>query len=441
MAATFELFRDAAEEFRWRLRHENGQMIAGPGQSYTTKENAINGIDSVKENAPGAPVEDQTVPATAAGEATILPSAGPDQPSSATFELYEDTAEEFRWRLRHDNGQLIAEPGQGYTTKENAINGIDSVKENASAAPVEDQTAPGGPQESPAATFELFRDAAEEFRWRLRHENGQILAGPGQSYTTKENAINGVDSVKENAPGAPVEDQTVPATAAGEATILPSAGPDQPSSATFELYEDTAEEFRWRLRHDNGQLIAEPGQGYTTKENAVNGIESVKRNAARAPVEDQTALRPPESGPEPGEEVSPGPTGPKGDKGDTGDTGPQGPQGDPGPAGPIGPKGDKGDTGPQGPQGDPGLTGPIGPAAPVERGGKRALRFYVNALTAILAAIFVLPVGIEVTALLTDSDGERFLVLGASIAVFAMLLIRVVWSAMEFFGSEPASDS
>jgi len=266
----------------------------------------------------------------------------------------------------------------------------------------------------------LFRDAAEEFRWRLRHENGQILAGPGQSYTTKENAINGIDSVKENAPGAPVQDQTVPATAAGEATILPSAGPDQPSSATFELYEDTAEEFRWRLRHDNGQLIAEPGQGYSSKANAVNGIESVKRNVARAPVDDQTALRPPESGPEPGEEVSPGPTGPKGDKGDTGDTG---------------------DTGPQGPQGDPGPAGPIGPPAPVERGGKRALRFYVNALTTILAAIFVLPVGIEVTALLTDSDGERFLVLVASIAVFATLLIRVVWSAMEFFGSEPASDS
>ena len=194
----------------------------------------------------------------------------------------------------------------------------------------------------------------------------------------------------------------------------------------------------------------------------------MKRNAARAPVEDQTALRPPESGPEPGEEVSPGPTGPKGDKGDTGpqgrqgdpgpagpigpkgDKGDTGPQGDPGPAGPIGPKGDKGDTGPQGdpgpagpigPKGDKGDTGPIGPAAPVERGGKRALRFYVNALTTILAAIFVLPVGIEVTALLTDSDGERFLVLGASIAVFAMLLARVVWSAMEFFGSEPASDS
>ena len=60
MAATFELYKDRAEEYRWRLRHENGNIIADSGEGYTTKTNAINGIDSVKENAPTAPIEDQT---------------------------------------------------------------------------------------------------------------------------------------------------------------------------------------------------------------------------------------------------------------------------------------------------------------------------------------------------------------------------------------------
>ena len=60
MAATFELYQDRAGEFRWRLRHENGQIIADSGEGYTTKANAINGIESVKENAPDAPIEDQT---------------------------------------------------------------------------------------------------------------------------------------------------------------------------------------------------------------------------------------------------------------------------------------------------------------------------------------------------------------------------------------------
>lgn len=59
MAATFELYKDRAGEYRWRLRHENGNIIADSGEGYTTKANAENGIDSVKENAPSAPVEDQ----------------------------------------------------------------------------------------------------------------------------------------------------------------------------------------------------------------------------------------------------------------------------------------------------------------------------------------------------------------------------------------------
>ena len=60
MAATFELYLDRAGEFRWRLMHQNGQLIADSGEGYTTKANAINGINSVKENVPTASIDDQT---------------------------------------------------------------------------------------------------------------------------------------------------------------------------------------------------------------------------------------------------------------------------------------------------------------------------------------------------------------------------------------------
>ena len=59
------------------------------------------------------------------------------------------------------------------------------------------------------------------------------------------------------------------------------------SRATFELYQDNAEEWRWRLRHRNGNIIADGGEGYSTKANAKNGIESVKKNALGANVEEQ----------------------------------------------------------------------------------------------------------------------------------------------------------
>jgi len=60
MAATFELFQDRAGEYRWRLRHDNGNIIADSGEGYSSKAGAENGIQSVKENAPSAPIEDQT---------------------------------------------------------------------------------------------------------------------------------------------------------------------------------------------------------------------------------------------------------------------------------------------------------------------------------------------------------------------------------------------
>ncbi|MBN1693275.1 MAG: YegP family protein [Dehalococcoidales bacterium] len=60
MAATFELYEDKGGEYRWRLRHQNGQIIADSGEGYVNKEDAKNGIQSVKENAPDALIVDQT---------------------------------------------------------------------------------------------------------------------------------------------------------------------------------------------------------------------------------------------------------------------------------------------------------------------------------------------------------------------------------------------
>ena len=56
------------------------------------------------------------------------------------------------------------------------------------------------------------------------------------------------------------------------------------SKATFEVYRDAAGEFRWRLVHNNGNIIADGGEGYATRQKARQGIRSVKRNAPDAAV-------------------------------------------------------------------------------------------------------------------------------------------------------------
>ncbi len=60
VAAKFEIDKDVAGEFRFKLVAVNGETIA-VSEGYTTKESAMTGIDSVKNNAADAVIEDKTV--------------------------------------------------------------------------------------------------------------------------------------------------------------------------------------------------------------------------------------------------------------------------------------------------------------------------------------------------------------------------------------------
>jgi uncharacterized protein YegP (UPF0339 family) len=59
MAGKYELYRDAAGKYRFRLKASNGQVIA-VGEAYETKASAVKGIESVQKNAATTTVDDQT---------------------------------------------------------------------------------------------------------------------------------------------------------------------------------------------------------------------------------------------------------------------------------------------------------------------------------------------------------------------------------------------
>jgi uncharacterized protein YegP (UPF0339 family) len=55
---------------------------------------------------------------------------------------------------------------------------------------------------------------------------------------------------------------------------------------TFELYKDKANEWRWRLRHRNGNIMADSGEGYVRKTDAKNAVETVREHAGNAKTEE-----------------------------------------------------------------------------------------------------------------------------------------------------------
>ncbi len=107
----------------------------------------------------------------------------------------------FKFVLKAGNGEVIA-VSQIYSAEDSCLNGIESVRKNAAVAAVENQTAEGYAEEK-NPKFEVYKDKAGEFRFRLKATNGQIIA-TGEGYTRLASCMNGIESIKKNAPDAEV---------------------------------------------------------------------------------------------------------------------------------------------------------------------------------------------------------------------------------------------
>src|ERR1700752_848633 len=63
--------------------------------------------------------------------------------SAATFEMYKDKSDEFRFRLKDADDELLASSGKGYKTKAECQKVIDAIKKNATTEKVDDKSGKG----------------------------------------------------------------------------------------------------------------------------------------------------------------------------------------------------------------------------------------------------------------------------------------------------------
>lgn len=286
---TFEVFRDPTEEHRWRLRHEEGTIVGASSEGYTSKQEARKDLERARKNIPGAGIQEITSPEDAA---------------QASFEVYEDNAGQWRWRLRHDNGNIIADSGEGYADRSGVDDAVERVRSYADIA--DTLTLDDG-------AFDLYEDEAGEWRWRLLARNGRIIADSGEGYSTRSNGQRAIESVRDiDAHDFEVyeddEGRYRWRLLAGNNEIIADSGQGYSDergakdavervkeaapiadtltmeTGAFEMFEDAANEWRWRLLAPNGEIIADSGEGYSSQSKARQGLRSVHRNAPRAPV-------------------------------------------------------------------------------------------------------------------------------------------------------------
>ena len=118
----------------------------------------------------------------------------------------------------------------------------------------------------------ILRQTASGYKFDLTAGNGQVILS-SEVYATRSAAVKGIASIRTNAPRARVENQTEEGY-----TSLPHP--------KFELYQDRAGQYRFRLKATNGKIIA-TSEGYATKAACENGMESVRKNAPDAETEEE----------------------------------------------------------------------------------------------------------------------------------------------------------
>jgi uncharacterized protein YegP (UPF0339 family) len=106
---------------------------------------------------------------------------------SSQFQLFQDSAGEWRWRLLAENGKSIAAASEGYAAKAGAVNGIDVVRHM-------------------RGHTEVYQDKAGEWRWRLTHANGNVIATGGEGYVARSDCEYGLSLTAKLAAEAPVRE-------------------------------------------------------------------------------------------------------------------------------------------------------------------------------------------------------------------------------------------
>jgi len=126
-----------------------------------------------------------------------------------------------------------------------------------------------------AAKYQVYKDIAGKFRFRLRAENNKIVA-VSEAYEQHAGCLNGVKSVQKNC-NVNIEDLTV------EGKRIPNP--------KYQVFTDTASKYRFHLIASNGEIIAK-SESYEAKDGCMNGIRAVQASC-NADIEDLAVTKKP----------------------------------------------------------------------------------------------------------------------------------------------------
>jgi uncharacterized protein YegP (UPF0339 family) len=116
MNKKYQVYKDVAGKFRFRLKAESNQIVA-VSQGYENHSGCLNGVHSVQSNC-NSEIEDMTI------EGARIPNP--------KYQVFYDKSCGYRFHLSATNGEIIA-ASEGYESKEGCMNGIKAVQSSCNA--------------------------------------------------------------------------------------------------------------------------------------------------------------------------------------------------------------------------------------------------------------------------------------------------------------------
>ena len=326
--ARFEVYRDVDADWRWKLRDSEGNTVADSETGYPTERGAEKGIEAFREDIVGASVETHDVleEYLISGEETAVEEEvsghraletredtgkeaktetkakaeeGTPEEAGPRYELHEEEGV-WGWRLLGRDG-TVAVSGEGYASRSDAVEAVESVRRSVEGAEVID---------ADSACFVVYRDDAGNWRWRLVR-GGETLAVSAQGYVERDGVETALERLKKSAD---TETEVYEATEGwcwrivhtngevlaesqhayekrtdAEAAVevatetLPDAETEEVDDAYFVVYAEEGDP-RWTLVGSDGSVLAVSGEGYRTRDEALDTLERVRVRASEAPL-------------------------------------------------------------------------------------------------------------------------------------------------------------
>jgi len=219
-AAKFETFEGVDGQTHFHLVAGNGQLVL-QSEAYTSVAGAQKGVASIKDNG---------------GHADA-------------YRVAQAKNGEYYFNLVAPNNEVIG-TSELYASKANAERGAEGVRKLVIKIKRWETVAA-----KPEATFGVFKGIDGQHRFNLRAKNGEIVL-QSEGYTTRESALKGIASVRDNGKRA----------------------------AAFTVFEAASGDYALHLQAGNGEIIAH-GETYSTKANAERAVARMTEMlGARTPV-------------------------------------------------------------------------------------------------------------------------------------------------------------